>query len=39
VRAGDRITLGGRTLEVLGLPTRSLSREQAKELVREAPAG
>jgi ribosomal 50S subunit-recycling heat shock protein len=39
VRAGDRITLGGRTLEVLGLPTRSLSREQAKELVREASAG
>ena len=39
VRAGDRVTLGGRTLEVLGLPTRGLSREQAKELVRETSAG
>jgi len=39
VRAGDRITLAGRTLEVVGLPARSLSREQAKELVREVPAG
>ena len=39
VRPGDRIALSGRTLEVLGLPTRSLSREQAKELVREVPGG
>lgn len=39
VRPGDRIALSGRTLEVLGLPSRSLSREQAKELVREVPAG
>jgi ribosome-associated heat shock protein Hsp15 len=39
VRPGDRIALSGRTLEVLGLPSRSLSREQAKELVREVPTG
>ena len=39
VRPGDRITLAGRTLEVLGLPARSLSREQAKELVREVRGG
>jgi ribosome-associated heat shock protein Hsp15 len=39
VRGGDRITLDGHTLEVLALPTRSLSREQAKDLVRETPAG
>ena len=39
VRAGDRIALSGRTLEVLALPARSLSREQAKELVREVPDG
>jgi ribosome-associated heat shock protein Hsp15 len=39
VRAGDRITLatalGGRTVEVLELPTGSLSREAAKAFVRE----
>jgi ribosomal 50S subunit-recycling heat shock protein len=39
VRPGDRITLvtthGSRTLEVLELPTRSLSKEAAKALVRE----
>jgi ribosome-associated heat shock protein Hsp15 len=36
---GDRITLvgerGSRTLEVLELPTRSISKEAAKALVRE----
>jgi ribosome-associated heat shock protein Hsp15 len=41
VRAGDRLTLvtprGERTLEVLELPTRSLSREAARALVRELP--
>lgn len=39
LRPGDRITLvmphGSSTLEVLGLPTRSLSKETAKALVRE----
>lgn len=39
VRLGDRITLvtphGSRTLEVLELPMRSLSKEAAKGLVRE----
>ena len=39
VRPGDRITLvmphGSRTLEVLELPARSLSKEAAKALVRE----
>lgn len=43
VRPGDRITLSGelgaRTLEVLALPARSLSREAARELVRELPPG
>ena len=38
---GDRITLGGvgfrRTLEILELPNRSLSKESAKALVREVP--
>ena len=39
VKPGDRITLvmprGSRTLEVLELPTRSMSKEAAKALVRE----
>jgi ribosome-associated heat shock protein Hsp15 len=39
VRPGDRVTLitphGSRTLEVIELPTRSLSKEAAKALVRE----
>jgi len=39
VRPGDRITLatphGSHTLEVLELPSRSLSKEAAKALVRE----
>jgi len=39
VRPGDRITLvtphGSRTLEVLALPSRSLSKEAAQALVRE----
>jgi ribosomal 50S subunit-recycling heat shock protein len=39
VRPSDRITLGralgSRTVEVLALPTRSVSREAAKELVRD----
>jgi ribosome-associated heat shock protein Hsp15 len=43
VRPGDRITLlgprGERTLEVLELPRRSLSKEEAKRLVRELPGG
>ncbi len=43
VRVGDRITLatayGGRTLEVLELPKRSLSKEAAKACVREVSAG
>jgi ribosome-associated heat shock protein Hsp15 len=37
VRPGDRITLGARTVEVLALPTRSLSRDAARELVRDLP--
>ena len=39
VHPGDRITLilphGSRTLEVLELPSRSMSKEAAKALVRE----
>ena len=38
VRVGDRLTLAGaegRTLEVLELPHRSLSKEAAHSLVRE----
>jgi ribosome-associated heat shock protein Hsp15 len=39
VGPGDRITLigtrGSRTLELLELPTRSLSKEAAKAMVRE----
>jgi ribosome-associated heat shock protein Hsp15 len=39
VEPGDRITLSGthgsRTLELLEVPTRSLSREAAKAMVRE----
>ena len=39
LRAGDRVTLSDgvrtHTFEVLGLPPRSLSRERARELVRE----
>lgn len=39
-RAGDRVALrrpeGERILEILALPTRSLSRRAARELVREA---
>lgn len=38
-RAGDRVTLvspgGERTLEILDLPRRSMSRQAARELVRE----
>lgn len=41
LRAGDRVTLSAgatpRTLEILELPRRGLSRERAKELVREIP--
>ena len=41
VRAGDRLTLitphGERTLEVLELPTRPLSKEAARALWRERP--
>ena len=41
-RAGDRVTLldpgGARTLEILALPSRSLSREAARALVRDAAA-
>ena len=41
VKAGDRVTLtsraGTRTLEILGLPQGSLSRERAHALLREAP--
>ncbi len=43
VKPGDRITLAGahgsRTLELLELPTRSLSKEAAKALVREVADG
>lgn len=43
VHPGDRVTLVApgvsRTLEVLELPNRSLSKEAAKALVREVPAG
>jgi len=44
VRAGDRITIVGplasRTVEVLELPRGSVSREKARELVRDvAPGG
>lgn len=39
LKPGDRITLAGtrgsRTLELLELPTRSLSKEAAKAMVRE----
>lgn len=38
VRPGDRVTLvraPSRTLEILGLPHRSLSKEAARALVRE----
>jgi ribosome-associated heat shock protein Hsp15 len=39
VRAGDRVTLsaphGDRTLEILELPRRSLSKKAAQEMVRE----
>ena len=39
-RAGDRVTLvsehGERTLEVLDLPRRSMSKQAARELVRES---
>jgi len=42
VRTGDRVTFGeggrGRTVEILELPGRSVSREAAKALVREVPA-
>jgi ribosome-associated heat shock protein Hsp15 len=42
-RAGDRLTLARveprRTLEILGLPHASLSKEAARALVREVPAG
>jgi ribosome-associated heat shock protein Hsp15 len=46
-RVGDRVTLARpagargeatRTLEILGVPTASLSKEAARELVREVPA-
>ena len=43
VRPGDRITLAGpggaRTLEVLALPARSVSKDAAKALVREIGGG
>jgi ribosome-associated heat shock protein Hsp15 len=43
LRAGDRLTLSGaghhRTVEVLELPHRSLSKDAAKALVREVPEG
>ncbi len=43
VKPGDRITLatayGGRTLEILELPKRSLSKEAAKACVREIGPG
>ena len=43
VGAGDRVTLvathGARTLEILALPGRSLSKEAARQLVREVGAG
>ena len=35
VAAGDRLTIGGRTFEVLELPGRSVSKEAARALVRE----
>ena len=41
VRPGDRITVAGpgaaRTVEVVALPSRSLSKEAAKALVRDVP--
>jgi ribosome-associated heat shock protein Hsp15 len=41
LRAGDRVTLVTpgvrRTVEVLELPRRSLSREAARQMVREVP--
>jgi len=41
VKPGDRITLAGpagqRTCEVLALPRASLTRDAARELVREVP--
>ena len=43
LKPGDQVTLTGegrhRTVEVLELPTRSLSREAAKALVREVEGG
>lgn len=43
VGAGRRVTLagphGGRTLEILELPRRGLSKEAARALVREVPEG
>jgi ribosome-associated heat shock protein Hsp15 len=43
VRVGDRVTLttesGPRTVEVLELPARSLSKEAAKARVREVSGG
>ena len=38
-RAGDRVTLGTRTLEVLELPRGSHSKEAARTLVREVGSG
>ena len=35
VAVGDRLTVGGRTVEVLELPGRSVSKEAARALVRE----
>jgi len=35
VAVGDRLTLNGRTVEVLELPGRSVSKEAARALVRE----
>jgi len=32
---GDRLTLSGRTVEVVELPGRSVSKEAARALVRE----
>ena len=35
VAVGDRVTLGGRTIEVVELPGRSVSKEAARALVRD----
>ena len=35
VAVGDRLTISGWTVEVLGLPERSVSKDAARALVRE----